>query len=145
MERPNWSDPILPSPGQPVHPPYAIGPEVTIIPTAGVSVPYNNAYGARQYMSFMSIRSWDTPGRWTTNYSGIAYSDDNGQTWRIELQTWRDRQRCYGRLVFVEPTGRRWTDVVERLSGSTPNEMGTVFAASSIVGPEGMAGSAAAA
>jgi hypothetical protein len=84
MERPNWSDPILPSPGQPVHPPYAIGPEVTIIPTAGVSVPYNNAYGARQYMSFMSIRSWDTPGRWTTNYSGIAYSDDNGQTWRIE-------------------------------------------------------------
>ena len=84
MERPNWSDPILPSPGQPVHPPYAIGPEVTIIPTAGVSVPYNNAYGARQYMSFMSIRSWDTPGRWTTNYSGIAYSDDNGQTWRID-------------------------------------------------------------
>ncbi|MCT7658753.1 DUF4185 domain-containing protein [Mycobacterium deserti] len=83
MERPNWSDPILPSPGQPVHSPYAIGPEVTIIPTAGISTPYNNAYGARQYMSFMSVRSWDTPGRWTTNYSGIAYSDDNGQTWRI--------------------------------------------------------------
>lgn len=83
MEKPNWSDPILPSPGQPVHPPYAVGPEVTIIPTAGVSVPYDNTYGARQYMSFMSVRSWDTPGRWTTNYSGIAYSDDNGQTWRI--------------------------------------------------------------
>jgi hypothetical protein len=31
----------------------------------------------------MSIRSWDTPGRWTTNYSGIAYSDDNGQTWQV--------------------------------------------------------------
>ena len=83
MEKANWSDPILPSPGQPVRPPYAIGPEVTIIPTAGVSVPSDNAYGARQYMSFMSVRSWDTPGRWTTNYSGIAYSDDNGQTWRI--------------------------------------------------------------
>jgi hypothetical protein len=83
MERANWSDPILPSPGDPVHPPYAVGPEVTIIPTAGVSTPYNNAYGARQYMSFMSVRSWDTPGRWTTNYSGVAYSDDNGQTWTI--------------------------------------------------------------
>ena len=34
-------------------------------------------------MSFMSVRSWDTPGRWTTNYSGIAYSDDNGQSWTI--------------------------------------------------------------
>lgn len=83
MERPNWSDPILPSPGQPVHPPYAIGPEVTIIPTAGISTSYPNTYGARQYMSFMSIRSWDSPGRWTTNYSGVAFSDDNGQTWRI--------------------------------------------------------------
>jgi len=31
----------------------------------------------------MSIRSWDTAGRWTTNYSGVAYSDDNGQTWEI--------------------------------------------------------------
>ncbi|MDT5016120.1 MAG: hypothetical protein QOD39_2280, partial [Mycobacterium sp.] len=83
MEKANWADPLLPSPGQPVRPPYAVGPEVTNIPTAGISVPYNNAYGARQYMSFMSVRSWDTPGRWTTNYAGIAYSDDNGQSWRI--------------------------------------------------------------
>ena len=29
----------------------------------------------------MAVRSWDTPGRWTTNYSAIAYSDDNGQNW----------------------------------------------------------------
>ena len=32
---------------------------------------------------FMSIKSWDTPGRWTTNYSAIAYSDDNGQNWTV--------------------------------------------------------------
>jgi len=83
MEFANWSDPILPSPGDAVHPPYRIGNEVTIIPTAGISTPYNNAYGARQYMNFMSIRSWDSDGRWTTNYSGIAYSDDNGQNWDI--------------------------------------------------------------
>ena len=83
METTDWAYRLLPSPGDPVHPPYAIGPEVTIIPTAGISTPYNNAYGARQYMSFISVRSWDTPGRWTTNYSGIAYSDDNGQSWTI--------------------------------------------------------------
>jgi hypothetical protein len=65
---------------------YAVGPEVTIIPTAAISVPGAGANGAtRQYINFMSIRSWDTPGRWTTNYSGIAYSDDNGQNWRSEL------------------------------------------------------------
>ena len=69
--------PSIRSPG------YAVGPEVTIIPTSGISAPYSNQYGSRQYVSFMSIRSWDTPGFWTTNYSGIAYSDDNGQTWQV--------------------------------------------------------------
>ncbi|MGA5462037.1 DUF4185 domain-containing protein [Mycobacterium sp. NPDC050041] len=62
---------------------YAVGPEVTIIPTAAISVPGAGVNGAtRQYINFMSVRSWDTPGRWTTNYSAIAYSDDNGQNWR---------------------------------------------------------------
>ncbi|MFG1930900.1 DUF4185 domain-containing protein [Mycobacterium sp. NPDC048908] len=80
MSDPNFSREII------GHPPYAIGPEVTIIPTAAISVPGAGANGAtRQYISFMSVRSWDTPGSWTTNYSGIAYSDDNGQNWRSEL------------------------------------------------------------
>ncbi|MGE5698088.1 MAG: DUF4185 domain-containing protein [Candidatus Sericytochromatia bacterium] len=61
---------------------YAIGPEVTIIPTAGISGITANGT-VRQYVNFMSVRSWDYPGQWTTNYSGIAYSDDNGQTWHV--------------------------------------------------------------
>ena len=75
--------PSVPSPG------YAVGPEVTIIPTSGISAPYPNAYGSRQYMSIMSVRSWDQPGFWTTNYSGIAYSDDNGQTWKVAPESIR--------------------------------------------------------
>ncbi|CAN5370759.1 hypothetical protein BH09ACT7_BH09ACT7_30540 [soil metagenome] len=63
---------------------YAVGSEVTIIPTAAISVADAGANGAtRQYVNFMSVRSWDTPGRWTTNYSGIIYSDDNGQNWTV--------------------------------------------------------------
>ena len=63
---------------------YGIGPEVTMIPTAAISVPGAGANGAtRQYINFMAVRSWDTPGRWTTNYSAIAYSDDNGQNWTV--------------------------------------------------------------
>ena len=61
---------------------YAVGPEVSIIPTAGISVTDASGH-ARQYVNFMSVRSWDQPGQWTTNYSGIAYSDDNGQTWQV--------------------------------------------------------------
>lgn len=80
MTDPNFAREIL------GHPRYAIGPEVTIIPTAAISVPGAGPNGeTRQYMSFMSVRSWDSPGRWTTNFSGIAYSDDNGQNWRSEL------------------------------------------------------------
>ncbi|AVH21771.1 DUF4185 domain-containing protein [Nocardia cyriacigeorgica] len=50
--------------------------EVTTIPTSGF------ALGERQYMSYMSIRTWNSlPGTFFTNYGGIAYSDDHGQTW----------------------------------------------------------------
>lgn len=49
--------------------------EMTVIPTAGVSV------GSRQYLAYMSVRHWGVPGEWDTNYAAIAYSDDDGQTW----------------------------------------------------------------
>jgi hypothetical protein len=49
--------------------------EITVIPTAGISV------GSRQYLGFMSVRHWGVPGQWDTNRAGIAYSDDNGQNW----------------------------------------------------------------
>jgi hypothetical protein len=51
--------------------------ETGIIPTAGVSV------GGNQYMNFMSIKSWDANGAWTTNYSAIAVSPDNGERWGV--------------------------------------------------------------
>ncbi|MEU8634105.1 DUF4185 domain-containing protein [Amycolatopsis sp. NPDC048633] len=55
--------------------------EVTVIPTAGISV------GGRDYLHYMSVRSWATGGRWTTNYAGLAYSDDGGVTWAKDAVT----------------------------------------------------------
>ena len=51
--------------------------ETGIIPTAGTSV------GGNQYVNFMSIRDWDNPGSWSTNFSAIAMSSDNGETWGV--------------------------------------------------------------
>lgn len=51
------------------------GDEITVIPTAGVTV------GSRHYIHYMSVNHWGDPGLWYTNHSGIAYSDDNGQNW----------------------------------------------------------------
>lgn len=49
--------------------------EMTKIATGGVNV------NGRDYLAYMSVRHWGLPGHWTTNYAGIATSDDNGQTW----------------------------------------------------------------
>ncbi|CAM03895.1 carbohydrate-binding protein [Saccharopolyspora erythraea NRRL 2338] len=49
--------------------------EYTVNPTAGISV------RGRQYLHYMSVRSWGAPGHWRTNYAGIAYSDDGGARW----------------------------------------------------------------
>lgn len=49
--------------------------EHTVIPTAGISV------GSRQYVHYMSVSHWGPAGTWFTKYSGIAYSDDNGNNW----------------------------------------------------------------
>lgn len=83
---------------------YGIGPEVTMIPTAAISVPGAGKDGAtRQYINHMAVKSWDTPGRWTTNYSAIAYSDDNGQNWTVVPQS-SVRPAAAGRTIlpFVE-------------------------------------------
>ncbi|GAA4489671.1 hypothetical protein GCM10023094_51650 [Rhodococcus olei] len=62
---------------------FGIPGEYTIIPTAGVAV------GGVQYVRVMSVRSWDTPGNWTTLYSVLAYSTDNGENWQLDPATVR--------------------------------------------------------
>ncbi|ANW65584.1 hypothetical protein BCA37_20230 [Mycobacterium sp. djl-10] len=61
------------------------GSEVTVIPTAGIQI------DGTQYVNYMSVRSWDTPGRWTTNYSAITqfYPGSDGGDWRIVPSTIR--------------------------------------------------------
>ena len=51
--------------------------EKGIVPTAGIAV------GRTQYVNFMSIKNWDNDGRWTTNFSAIAVSPDNGEHWGV--------------------------------------------------------------
>ena len=59
------------------------GVEMTTIPTGGVNV------DGRNFLAYMSVRKFTTPGRWITNHSGVAYSDDDGQTWQDVPSTHR--------------------------------------------------------
>lgn len=67
MEREGMAAAILPRSGLPG--------ETTVIPTAGIAV------GQTQYLRYMSVETWGEPGEWTTNYSALARSEDNGETW----------------------------------------------------------------
>ena len=62
---------------------FFIGSEVTNIPTSAV---YANA---DNYVSYMSVKSWDTPGRWTTNYSAISKYDPDTDKWVLQTSTVR--------------------------------------------------------
>ncbi len=59
------------------------GVEKTVIPTAAIAI------DGVQYINYMSVRQWGAPGHWVTNFSAIATSNDNGQTWATSLPTVR--------------------------------------------------------
>lgn len=63
----------------------------TVIPTAGIGV------GGTQYLHYMSVRSWDGPGRWRTHYGGVAYSTNGGQDWRTDGPRWANRSAQWWR------------------------------------------------
>jgi hypothetical protein len=46
------------------------------IPTAAI-----HANGA-DYVAYMDVKSWGDPGKWTTNFSGLYTSADDGQNWQ---------------------------------------------------------------
>jgi hypothetical protein len=69
--------------------------EKGIIPTAGVSV------GRNQYVNFMSIKSWDNNGAWTTNFSAVAVSPDNGENWGVYPGTVRPAADNVGQAAYV--------------------------------------------
>ncbi|MGW0043707.1 DUF4185 domain-containing protein [Rhodococcus sp. NPDC003348] len=75
LDAPNHSKEIVPG--------FGIPGEYTVIPTAGVSV------GGVQYMRVMGVRSWDSPGNWTTLYSALASSTDDGENWTLDPLTVR--------------------------------------------------------
>ena len=62
---------------------FFIGSETTNIPTSAIYANSNN------YVNYMSVKSWDTPGRWTTNYSAISMFNPGTNTWDLQTSTVR--------------------------------------------------------
>jgi len=62
---------------------FFIGSEVTNIPSSAV---YANG---QNYVNYFSVKSWDTPGSWTTNYSAISMYNPATDKWELQPSTVR--------------------------------------------------------
>jgi hypothetical protein len=68
----------------------------TTIPTNGISL------GKRMVLHYMAVRAFTGPGFWSLTGSGLAYSDDDGNTWTLpEDATWPEGSN-FGQVAFVE-------------------------------------------
>jgi hypothetical protein len=72
------------------------GIEVTIIPTYGVSI------GDRMVLHYMAVKKWGNPGHWDLDHSGLAYSDDDGQTWTVDENAIWPGDSNFGQVSIVE-------------------------------------------
>jgi hypothetical protein len=101
---------------------------VTLIPTAGISVPTpGTRFGATQYMSFMSVTQWGSPGTWTTNYSALAYSTDNGENWTVAPQSVRYNQPWTGNQNFQQSAFVRPGDGYVYVYGTPNGRQGAAY------------------
>ena len=114
---------------------FFIGSEVTNIPTAAAYVNGEN------YVNYMSVKSWDTPGRWTTNYSAISMYDAEARKWVLQRSTVRSAGWFRSSTPYVAggQNFQQMAYVLEPESKVTPGEARYLYAFGT---PAGRAGSA---
>ncbi|MEZ0340592.1 DUF4185 domain-containing protein [Mycobacterium sp. pV006] len=103
---------------------------VTLIPTAGISVEApGTKFGVMQYVSFMSVSRWGSAGRWTTNYSAIAYSDDNGENFKVAPQSVRYNSIFSGHRNFQQSAFVQGNDGYVYMYGTPNGRQGAAYVA----------------
>jgi hypothetical protein len=46
-----------------------------------------------------------------------------GRAWTVMVESWRERGRYYGRLTFVAPSGKRWSDPLPAFNGTSQTDV----------------------
>jgi hypothetical protein len=46
-----------------------------------------------------------------------------GRAWTVMLESWRERGRYYGRLLFIAPSGKQWHDPLAAFNGPTHDDV----------------------
>ncbi|MEW5811134.1 MAG: DUF4185 domain-containing protein [Actinomycetota bacterium] len=104
---------------------------VTMIPTAGVSVNVpvtkDTPYGTIQYVSYMSVSKWGSAGKWTTNYSAIGYSVDNGENFTIDPKSIRYNSFLSGNKNFQQSAYVKGDDGYIYVYGTPNGRQGAAY------------------
>lgn len=64
----------------------------------------------------------ETSSAAVTRTVDVRWLTVDGVPWRVQLECWRQTGLCYGRLVFVEPSGRHWLDM-QPFAGRTDRDV----------------------
>ena len=114
---------------------FIIGSETTNIPTSAIYTDSDN------YVSYMSVKSWDSPGRWTTNYSAVSKYDPASDKWVLQTSTIRSAGffRATKAWHFGDQNFQQMAYVLEPESKVTPGGTRYVYGFGT---PAGRAGSA---
>jgi hypothetical protein len=75
-------------------------------------------------------RSGATPGALERNREAslrhtvpVRTLELNGRVWKVMLESWREQGLCYGRLLFVGPSGKQWREPMPEFSADTDGEV----------------------
>lgn len=97
------------------------GPEQPVAPAG--SRPAGQVPAPEQLPAVQDGSGSGVPSHGSTQTLDVRSLTLNGTAWRVMLQCWHGAERCFGRFVFVAPSGRLWMDSMEALSGTTEDDV----------------------
>jgi hypothetical protein len=72
----------------------------------------------------------DTASTATARTIDVRWLTVDGVAWKVQLECWRQTGRSFGRLVFIEPSGRLWLDMQPFQGRSDRDVLGQAMALS---------------
>lgn len=75
---------------------------------------------ARAQPTIVAARTGDVIQRHTQQLRTLELG---GRAWRVMLESWREQEHFYGRLLFVGPSGKRLYDADGAFDGDTQDEV----------------------
>ena len=116
---PNCSEETLPLVSMPLRAAGRVYPAITVQRRWCPACEWDG-YARSNALAHAVERGRETTPRHTTQVRTLEL---NGHLWKVMLESWRERGCCYGRLLFVGPSGKQWREPMPEFSADTDGEV----------------------